>query len=84
MHCAVAATRSAVNCGASAELSSASKFVALGISVLTILERKLAADVAGYSRLMEEDKAGTSNCSRHATLNWLSRRLQRVAAQSSN
>ena len=41
----------------------ASKTVASGISVLTILERKLAAilaaDVAGYSRLMELDEAGT-------------------------
>jgi class 3 adenylate cyclase len=41
----------------------ASKSVASGISVSTILERKLAAilaaDVAGYSRLMELDEAGT-------------------------
>ena len=40
-----------------------SKIFASGISVLTILQRKLAAilaaDVAGYSRLMELDEAGT-------------------------
>jgi TolB-like protein/class 3 adenylate cyclase len=43
--------------------SGASKIVASGISALAILERKLAAilaaDVAGYSRLMELDEAGT-------------------------
>jgi adenylate cyclase len=47
----------------SSEDQAASRIVASGISVVTILERKLAAilaaDVAGYSRLMELDEAGT-------------------------